>query len=193
MLTKKQEQKISVSLCYYLRHKPEDLGIILDSEGFVSVDSLIQRFNVVEKNNLNKLGLSELCKEQLEYITSKDKQDRYHYSGDKTFIGCRQGHSTPMVDIQFESIVLEQDVYHGTSPKFLDSIMEQGLIPKTRHYVHLSKDIEAAKRVGKRHSKMEAPVILVISKDAPLDFMITTNGVIHVSSVPPEYITVMES
>ncbi len=36
------------------------------------------------------------------------------------------------------------------------SIDEQGLVPKSRLYVHLSADTETAKRVGMRHGK---PVI----------------------------------
>ena len=42
---------------------------------------------------------------------------------------------------------------HGTGEKYVASIDEIGLIPKSRLYVHLSGDEETAVKVGKRHGK----------------------------------------
>jgi putative RNA 2'-phosphotransferase len=47
-------------------------------------------------------------------------------------------------------------LYHGTGEKYVSSIDKEGLLPKSRLYVHLSKDEETAVNVGKRHGK---PVI----------------------------------
>lgn len=49
-----------------------------------------------------------------------------------------------------------QVLYHGTGEKYTESIDEWGLLPKSRLYVHLSKDTETAKKVGMRHG---SPVI----------------------------------
>lgn len=44
--------------------------------------------------------------------------------------------------------------------QFIQSIMESGLLPQSRQYVHLSQDVETAENVGKRHDSM--PCILII-------------------------------
>lgn len=45
-------------------------------------------------------------------------------------------------------------LYHGTATRFLESIREKGIIKGNRQYVHLSKDIETARNVGKRHGEV---------------------------------------
>ena len=35
-------------------------------------------------------------------------------------------------------------LYHGTARRFLESINENGLLPQSRQYVHLSQDNETA-------------------------------------------------
>ena len=50
-------------------------------------------------------------------------------------------------------------LWHGTGEKYVVSIDAQGLIPKSRLYVHLSSDKETAKKVGSRHGR---PVIYEI-------------------------------
>ncbi len=52
------------------------------------------------------------------------------------------------------------------------SIDEQGLVPKSRLYVHLSADTETAKRVGMRHGK---PVIYQLDA-AKMNTMIHVRG-----------------
>lgn len=51
-------------------------------------------------------------------------------------------------------------LYHGTSPDYINDIRNEGLLPKSRQYVHLSQDMETARLVGKR--KNAFPVILTI-------------------------------
>lgn len=44
-------------------------------------------------------------------------------------------------------------LYHGTEEKYVVSINAQGLLPRSRLYVHLSGDAEPARKVGSRHGK----------------------------------------
>ena len=50
-------------------------------------------------------------------------------------------------------------LWHGTGEKYVVSIDAQGLLPKSRLYVHLSSDKETARKVGSRHGR---PVIYEI-------------------------------
>jgi putative RNA 2'-phosphotransferase len=51
-------------------------------------------------------------------------------------------------------------LYHGTSRKAATVILEKGLLPMGRQYVHLSRDLKTARLVGRR--KDEKPVILKV-------------------------------
>ena len=75
----------------------------------------------------------------------------------------------------------------------MSSIATQGLVPKSRLYVHLSSDVETAKKVGSRHGK---PVIYQIdcrkmAEDGFL-FYLSANRVWLTKAVPAEYLSKME-
>lgn len=80
-------------------------------------------------------------------------------------------------------------LYHGTGVKYCSSINKQGLIPKSRLYVHLSKDIETATNVGSRHG--ESFIYKVRAKDMYDDgykFFLSQNGVWLTKEVPICYL-----
>lgn len=62
----------------------------------------------------------------------------------------------------------------------------------SRHHVHLSKDVETARKVGMRHGR---PVIFAIAAtnmhQAGFMFYCSDNGVWLVDEVPPQYLEVM--
>ena len=123
-----------------LRHKPSKIGIELDKHGWANVDELIKR---IDKKQPFTMAM-------LEEIVATDEKQRYSFNSDKTLIRANQGHSIP-VDVELEETLPPDILYHGTGEKFISSINKLGLIPKSRLYVHLSKDIDTAITVGKRH------------------------------------------
>lgn len=187
-ITAKTHRKISTFLCQLLRHNPEKANIELNEEGWTSVPILVSNINEFCKRDLKKNKLEQLFLQDIIDIFYADKKHRYFKIGDFDFIRCDQGHSHPSVKIKYDRIKLEHDIFHGTATKFIDSIMQEGLLPQKRQYVHLSKDRETAVTVGKRHSGTEEPVILRIKKDTPIDFFITGNGVYHALAIPPEFL-----
>ena len=92
--------------------------------------------------------------QMLEEIVRTDSKQRYSFNEDKTLIRANQGHSIP-VDVELEQKTPPDVLWHGTGEKYVESINRIGLIPKSRLYVHLSKDYEIAKTVGNRHEKPE--------------------------------------
>ena len=90
--------------------------------------------------------------EMLEEIVRTDKKGRYSFSEDKTLIRANQGHSIN-VDVELEEKEPPEFLWHGTGEKFVSGIDTEGLIPKSRLYVHLSKDEDTALQVGARHGK----------------------------------------
>ena len=73
--------------------------------------------------------------------------------------------------------------------EYTESIDSQGLIPKSRLYVHLSSDIETAKKVGSRHGK---PVIYQIDCASMVadgyQFFLSANKVWLTKKVPAKYL-----
>lgn len=163
-----------------LRHKPETIGISLDEHGWADVQELIDR--------INASGGHHLDMDLLEEIVRTDEKQRYSFNEDHTLIRANQGHSIP-VDVELEEKMPPALLYHGTGEKYVSAIDEQGLIPKSRLYVHLSADIPTAKKVGSRHGK---PVIYTVDcrrmADDGYKFYLSANGVWLTKSVPVEYL-----
>lgn len=174
--------KIGKYICLILRHKPEIIGIELDKNGWANIDELI---NGVKKK------YPDLNRERLEYIVKTDNKQRYSLSDDKSKIRARQGHSID-VDVELKELTPPELLYHGTAERFLESIMKEGLVPKSRLYVHLSKDVETAEKVGKRHGK---PAVLKIETGKMAEdgfkFYLSENGVWLTKAVPPKYFSLI--
>lgn len=186
-LSNNQRNKIkrfSIFLSFILRHDSSDLKIKpIDKEGWFIVEDLLEgiKQHAPEKYRTFDFDI-------LKFVVDTDGKDRYAFSDDFSLIRAQQGHSNPDIDIEFERYYPDHDVYHGTSPKFVESILENGLVAGSRHVVHLSKDIQTAKTVGKRHSGKEEPVILTVPKGSDVELFISGNGVILAKHIAPEFI-----
>jgi putative RNA 2'-phosphotransferase len=158
-----------------LRHKPETIGITLDEHGWANVDELIRGVNIDLKT--------------LEQIVSTDDKQRYSFNEDKTLIRANQGHSIP-VDVELEEVQPPEFLWHGTAEKYVNGICREGLIPKSRLYVHLSADVQTATTVGQRHG--EAVLLRIDARKMYQDgfkFYLSKNGVWLTKHVPISYLT----
>ncbi len=171
-------QNTSKYISLIRRHKPEVIGITLDEHGCANVDKLIAG---VSKTH-------SLTVELLEEIVRTDEKQRYSFNEDHTLIRANQGHSIP-VDVKLTEAVPPALLYHGTGEKYVASIDAQGLLPKSRLYVHLSSDVETARKVGARHGK---PVIYTVDATAMHEngyvFYRSVNAVWLTKSVPVNYL-----
>ena len=176
----KQLKNTSKFISLILRHQPEAIGITLDEHGWADVQELIE--------GINRSGGHDLDMELLEEIVRTDEKQRYSFNEDHTLIRANQGHSIP-VDVELEEKVPPEILWHGTGEKYVSSIDAQGLIPKSRLYVHLSSDMETARKVGSRHGK---PVIYEIDcRQMAADgyrFFLSANHVWLTKEVPVRYL-----
>ena len=175
-----QNHKTSKFIALILRHKPETIGITLDEHGWANVQELIDGINATGKHRFDM--------ERLEEIVRLDEKQRYSFNEDRSLIRANQGHSIP-VDVELKETVPPKKLYHGTGEKYVPSIDEQGLIPKSRLYVHMSADKETAKTVGSRHGR---PVIYEIDCKSMSDdgyiFYLSENHVWLTKAVPAKYL-----
>ncbi len=132
---------LSKFMSFVLRHRPENFGLRLDPFGFVNIRDLLS----VLQNRYGNVQLSDIQR-----VVEDCPKGRFQIEGEK--IRARYGHS---VDVQLDTQPSEppQYLYHGTSPTMKNSILEQGLKPIKRRYVHLSKSKDEAFKVGGRKSK----------------------------------------
>lgn len=170
-------KNLSRFLSLVLRHKPEEIGIKLDINGWVDIKVLIEALNKnggnVTRNSINK-------------IVQTDSKNRYSIKDNK--IRANQGHSVK-VDLGLISCTPPQILYHGTPSKFIDVIMREGLKKMARHHVHLSAEVKTAVQVGGRRGNA---VILIIDSlkmfNDGHDFYVSENGVWLTDTVPIEYL-----
>jgi putative RNA 2'-phosphotransferase len=166
-------------LTLILRHRPDLIGIDLDSAGWTNVDRLLRA--------IRRHG-RPLSHSQLEIIVSADNKARFTLSPDGTRIRAAQGHSLPL-DLGLAPIVPPPMLYHGTARHSLDAIFTKGLLPGRRQYVHLSEDVVIAAKVGARHGKA---VVLTVNGAAMAAegqaFVRADNGVWMTSAVPAHFL-----
>jgi putative RNA 2'-phosphotransferase len=169
---------ISKFLSLILRHKPEEINLQLDENGWVSVKELI------EKANAKGIVLD---KAMLEVIVETNDKKRFAFNTDKTMIRASQGHSID-VELKLDPVQPPGILYHGTATRFLESIMSGGLQKQSRQHVHLSATVETAKAVGSRHGK---PAILAIDAKAmhieSFKFYLSANNVWLTDEVPVKF------
>ncbi|HEY5723042.1 MAG TPA: RNA 2'-phosphotransferase [Allosphingosinicella sp.] len=173
-------KQVSKFLALILRHKPEAGGLSLDPEGWAPVDAVLAavraRFGAFGREDLGEL------------VRTNDKK-RYAFDGSGTRIRASQGHSIG-VDLGLRPTEPPPLLYHGTTRRFLASILASGLVRGKRHHVHLSEDQETATIVGARRAG-ETIVLAVDSGAMHADghlFFLSANRVWLTNSVPPEFL-----
>ncbi|WP_196886275.1 RNA 2'-phosphotransferase [Aureivirga sp. CE67] len=175
----KNNKRISKFLSLVLRHQPEKLHLEMDENGWVSVEDLISKMNKYQY----KIDLS-----LLENVVATNDKKRFSFNTDKTKIRANQGHSIK-INLGYEVKTPPLKLFHGTASKFTNSIYKEGLKKKNRHHVHLSKDIETAKKVGRRHGKLvvfELDTTKMVAEN--IQFFESENGVWLTDEVPVKFL-----
>jgi len=162
-----------------IKIKPEDLKI--DREGFVDLDELFAKLR----------KRYDISWSFIEEIMSEESGKRFEIIGNR--IRSLYGHS---IEVTME---LEEDrsaamLYHGTTLESALKILNDGLKPMQRKWVHLSPTKEIAFEVGRRRT-FEPVVLMIDAKEARKDgviFFKATERVFLCREVPAEHIHVLD-
>lgn len=149
--------RLSKEMSYVLRHAPWEYELEPDSEGFVPMGQLVDALN--ETGHYSR----PVTFADLDAVASAPGKRRHEIRDGR--IRALYGHSFPM-RVDFEPAEPPAALYHGTARRFLPSIMEEGLRPMSRQYVHLSADMDMARQVGSRHDRHDPPAILRVDAAA---------------------------
>lgn len=176
-------KQTSKYLSYLLRHNPAALDLKMDAQGWVDVDELLTKM-VGSGRSITYADLQQLVREN-------DKQ-RFKLDETNRRIRANQGHSIK-VDLKLEEKEPPAVLYHGTARQNQEVILREGLKKMNRQHVHLSADVETARKVGSRYGKL---VILQVDCQAMRAdqhlFFLSENGVWLTEQVPSAYITIPE-
>jgi putative RNA 2'-phosphotransferase len=184
-LSRAPDRTVAVSkrLSYVLRHRPDSIGVTLDEAGWVAVEILLAA--------LAEHG-QPLTRAELERVVADNDKQRFALDPTTDRIRASQGHSVP-VELGYGAVEPPPLLYHGTPARNVPGILREGLKPGTRHDVHLSPDVETARRVGARRG--QAVVLVVDAGRLARDgarFARSANGVWLVAHVPGRYVRVLK-
>jgi putative RNA 2'-phosphotransferase len=170
---------LSKFLSLVLRHKPDSIGLVLDPQGWISIDDLIERSTAAG---------TRFSRDELRHVVETSDKKRFSVSADGLRIRAAQGHSVA-VELGLPPREPPLTLYHGTATRFVEAILSEGLKPQSRQQVHLSIDLATAQRVGHRHGK---PFIFKVDAlrmhRQGFNFYLADNGVWLVDQVPPEFL-----
>lgn len=137
------------TLAMWLRHKPERGGLALSKEGWVEKDAILQAFERAE---------IPTSRAELDEVIRLDEKARFEVQGDR--VRARFGHSLELEEAPHPGMP-PTSLFYGTMSRFVPRIMETGLSPMKRQFVHLSPDRKTAREVGRRRD--QEPVVLEIA------------------------------
>jgi len=177
----KRLNRIGRLIIYALRHKPEELNITLDDQGWVGVNTLLDALKNKDK---------EITREELEYLVSTSDKQRFALDKSGERIRASQGHSIS-VNLGYKPKAPPKYLYHGTNEESFENILETGVQKMQRHHAHLSEDLDTAVSVGKRRGRF---IILRIQSGKMQEdgyaFYLSDNNVWLTDNVPTQYISV---
>ncbi len=178
---------LSKLMSYILRHSPADACIELEKGGWVSIEELVKGIRECWKN---RGSYQWVTPEHVIAVAVLDPKGRFEIRDRK--IRAVYGHSKnisperlPTYDEDRSAKIL----YHGTASHLLKPILEEGIRPGRRHYVHLTTDLSIASETGSRKG---TPVVLEIDADClrskGYKVLRASNVIYLVKYVPPDCI-----
>ena len=170
---------ISKFLSLVLRHKPETIGLGLDTGGWAAIDELLAAAEAHGR---------KISRELLDHVVFTNDKQRFAFSADGLKIRANQGHSIG-IDLGLEPVAPPATLFHGTATRFMAAIRREGLRKMRRQHVHLSSTYDVAQRVGARHGD---PAVLEIDCAAMVaeghQFYLAKNGVWLSDAVPARFL-----
>ncbi|MCU6796412.1 RNA 2'-phosphotransferase [Paenibacillus sp. WQ 127069] len=177
MLNEKTAVGLSKLLTKLLRHTPEEFGIDLEQkDGSCKLDELLRVLHKQAK-------WAHITTEDIQQVVSQSDKQRFEIVGDR--IRARYGHS--QVKVAYLASVPPARLYHGTNSKALSSILQDGIHPMKRQYVHLSVGLQFATLAGSRRGELRiVSVDTVQAANLGVTFYYAGNEVWLADQVPAE-------
>lgn len=147
-MDRKLATRLSKFLSLVLRHRPDDFGLRMDEQGFVLVEDIV---DVIVAEDI----LAEDVEETLQELIEGAERPRFEIVEGR--IRALYGHSS-RIRLDYPEDDPPVELYHGAGVPAARRIVQEGIKPAGRAYVHLSATEEEALSVGSRQT--EEPVLI---------------------------------
>jgi len=177
--------KLSKTMSYFLRHHPDEAGLVLDEEGMVPIEALVSAIN-------KRRGFGWVTEQNIRHVVKSSDKQRFRIQEER--IGARYGHNRKIRIVKPGTPIEPPELlYHGTPRRAVPSILKQGLLSQGRQFVHLSATPETAQNVGNRRDRQPAMLLIKARQAhaAGINFYAPTSETYLAEHIPPTYITVM--
>jgi putative RNA 2'-phosphotransferase len=168
---------LSKLLAYIVQHRPDEFGLALDEEGFVSLKELQQA--ITEEEGWSYVRRSHI----IEAIYAGDRE-RFELKDDR----IRDALFNPM---PYEPLSPPKMLYQGARRRAYPHILQKGLAPMGHTYVLLATSPELARRIGRRRDP--DPIIVEIQAQRAYEkgiIFYQANPLTYLASyIPPSFIT----
>jgi putative RNA 2'-phosphotransferase len=165
-----------------LRHFPQDLGLEMDSRGWVDLKTLAE---VIQRRH------HWTSESLIMALVQSDPKERYEIK--EMVIRARYGHSVK-IDLDHPDNFLPV-LYYGASEEEADRLLEVGLKSASQRYVHLSTTPEKAWHVGTFRTS-NPRVIQADAKAAQqsgVKMMVVNDDIVISEPIPAEYLSMFPS
>ena len=172
-----QVTALSKLIAYIVQHRPDEFGLVLDEEGFVSLKELQQA--IAEEEGWSYVRRSHIR----EAVYASDRQ-RFELEDER----IRDALFTPL---SYELVSPPQILYQAARRRAYPHILQQGLAPLGRKYVILAASPELARRMGRRRDP--DPILVEIQAQRAFENGVTfyqAHPLLYAAThIPPTYIT----
>jgi len=148
--------RLSKFLSVILRHRAQDFGLTLDSQGFADFDAV--------REIVRQRSADHYSDEDWQDVLDRQTDGKKRFEALDGRIRALYGHSK-VSPIAYQPVEPPPILYHGTNSRALESIRRQGLQPMKRQFVHLSITVERAEKVGRRRTE-QVIILKIRSTDA---------------------------
>jgi putative RNA 2'-phosphotransferase len=147
----RQLEDLAKVLTYVLCHRPDEFGLVLDAEGFVSVKQLLQALAA-------EGGFSHARRHHLEQLAGLLQPPRFELAGDKI-----RGLVPGPADLRRPGEAPPTLLYLAISPKAHERVFEAGLMAPAGQELLLAYTRELALKLGRRRSP--DPILVTVQAE----------------------------
>lgn len=185
-MTPSKSSRIGKEASRLLRHCSHELSSGLDAEGWADLDDLVA---TVAQN----LNLPAEDKHDVRAVLESEANQRHETSGDR--IRAKYGHSGSL-GVNYVASRPPTELFHASPEVNLSAILNEGLMPQSRQYVHMSTNIDMAKRRAQHHRSGLA--VLVVDAEAAvresgIEFYSPDGEIWLAKHVPAKHIRIVSS
>ena len=168
----------SRKLAYILRHDKE-AATEMEIGGWLPISYLVE-----------KKGFSV---EEINMLINSDDKGRFELSKSSKMVRALYGHSVN-IELNLTPAEPPEFLWHGSVRTALSEIFNDGILHRSRQFVHLTSDLESATEIGARHGE-PASILVVAGKmyKEGYKFYHVTDKIWLTKHVPCKYIVIQHS